>query len=46
MKYKIYIYNDEDILIAQSDTDIDWSIKELLICLGYRIEKVGESNDS
>ena len=38
MKYKIY--NDENILIAESDIEIDWSIKELLICLGYKIEEV------
>jgi|TARA_B100000073_G_C23551129_1_gene500167 hypothetical protein len=38
MKYKIY--NDENILIAESDIEIDWSIQELLICLGYKIEEV------
>ena len=38
MKYRIY--NNENILIAQSDTEIDWSIQELLVCLGYRIEEV------
>ena len=38
MKYRIY--NNENILIAESDIEIHWSIQELLICLGYKIEEV------